>query len=93
MDQFIFVSLSHTHYWYSYEVGMLKVPAEYASSGIDYYVILWIDYTIGSLNVIVWIDYTIGSEAYYILDITKESGMARAGSVSSFVFKEKYERI
>ena len=25
MDQFIFVSLSHTHYWY--EVGMLKVPA------------------------------------------------------------------
>ena len=80
MDQLIFASLSHTHYWYSYEVGMLKVPAEYASSGIDYYVI-------------VWIDYTIGSEAYYILDITKESGMARAGSVSSFVFKEKYERI
>ena len=26
MDQFIFASLSHTHYWY--EVGMLKVPAE-----------------------------------------------------------------
>ena len=25
MDQLIFVSLSHTHYWY--EVGMLKVPA------------------------------------------------------------------
>ena len=25
MDQFIFASLSHTHYWY--EVGMLKVPA------------------------------------------------------------------
>ena len=24
MDQFIFASLSHTHYWY--EVGMLKVP-------------------------------------------------------------------
>ena len=27
MDQFIFASLSHTHYWY--EVGMLKVPAVY----------------------------------------------------------------
>ena len=27
MDQLIFTSLSHTHYWY--EVGMLKVPAEY----------------------------------------------------------------
>ena len=24
MDQLIFASLSHTHYWY--EVGMLKVP-------------------------------------------------------------------
>ena len=28
MDQLIFASLSHTHYWY--EVGMLKVPAMYA---------------------------------------------------------------
>ena len=27
MDQLIFASLSHTHYWY--EVGMLKVPVEY----------------------------------------------------------------
>ena len=26
MDQLIFASLSHTHYWY--EVGMLKIPAE-----------------------------------------------------------------
>ena len=26
MDQLIFASLSHTHYWY--EVGMLKVPAD-----------------------------------------------------------------
>ena len=26
MDQLVFASLSHTHYWY--EVGMLKVPAE-----------------------------------------------------------------
>ena len=25
MDQLIYASLSHTHYWY--EVGMLKVPA------------------------------------------------------------------
>ena len=25
MDQLIFASLSHTHYWY--EMGMLKVPA------------------------------------------------------------------
>ena len=25
MDQLVFASLSHTHYWY--EVGMLKVPA------------------------------------------------------------------
>ena len=29
MDQIIFASLSHTHYWY--EVGMLKVPAVYIS--------------------------------------------------------------
>ena len=27
MDQLICTSLSHTHYWY--EVGMLKIPAEY----------------------------------------------------------------
>ena len=27
MDQLICASLFHTHYWY--EVGMLKVPAEY----------------------------------------------------------------
>ena len=35
MDQLIFASLSHTHYWY--EVGMLKVPAkEYSGSiGIE----------------------------------------------------------
>ena len=30
MDQLIFASLSHTHYWY--EVGMLKVPAVVPSS-------------------------------------------------------------
>ena len=29
MDQLIFASLSHTHYWY--EVGMLKVLAEYGT--------------------------------------------------------------
>ena len=29
MDQLIFASLSHTHFWY--EVGMLKVPAVYYS--------------------------------------------------------------
>ena len=29
MNQLIFASLSHTHYWY--EVGMLKVPAEYGN--------------------------------------------------------------
>ena len=29
MDQLIFASLSHTHYWY--EVGMLKVPATHGS--------------------------------------------------------------
>ena len=34
MDQLIFASLSHTHYWY--EVGMLKVPAVvYNPSDID----------------------------------------------------------
>ena len=32
MDQLIFASLSHTHYWY--EVGMLKVPAEYIHSTV-----------------------------------------------------------
>ena len=31
MDQLIFASLSHTHYWY--EVGMLKVPANSIMSG------------------------------------------------------------
>ena len=31
MDQLIFASLSHTHYWY--EVGMLKVPALVLWSG------------------------------------------------------------
>ena len=30
MDQLMFASLSHTHYWY--EVGMLKVPAMYKST-------------------------------------------------------------
>ena len=30
MDQIIFASLSHTHYWY--EVGMLKIPAVDARS-------------------------------------------------------------
>ena len=30
MDQLIFASLSHTHYWY--EVGMLKVPAVFTNS-------------------------------------------------------------
>ena len=32
MDQLIFASLSHTHYWY--EVGMLKVPAESIKSQV-----------------------------------------------------------
>ena len=31
MDQLIFASLSHTHYWY--EVDILKVPAEYRLAG------------------------------------------------------------
>ena len=31
MDQLIFASLSHTHYWY--EVGMLKVPAVVGGTG------------------------------------------------------------
>ena len=30
MDQIIFASLSHTHYWY--EVGMLKVPVFHIAS-------------------------------------------------------------
>ena len=33
MDQFIFVSLSHTHFYW-YEVGMLKVPAENISEAL-----------------------------------------------------------
>ena len=33
MDQLIFASLSHTHYWY--EVGMLKVPAVVGSREFD----------------------------------------------------------
>ena len=34
MDQLIFASLSHTHYWY--EVGMLKVPAVTVSAFREY---------------------------------------------------------
>ena len=34
MDQLIFASLSHTHYWY--EVGMLKVPASRASIALAF---------------------------------------------------------
>ena len=34
MDQLIFASLSHTHYWY--EVGMLKVPAEAVRSLVGF---------------------------------------------------------
>ena len=30
MDQLIFASLSHTHYWY--EVGMLKVPVKHTQT-------------------------------------------------------------
>ena len=39
MDQLLFASLSHTHYWY--EVGMLKVPAAIRSNIINlfYYVL------------------------------------------------------
>ena len=33
MDQLIFASLSHTHYWY--EVGMLKVPIIYCYIGCE----------------------------------------------------------
>ena len=36
MDQLIFASLSHTHYWY--EVGMLKVPAVVDRLGLS---LLW----------------------------------------------------
>ena len=39
MDQLIFASLSHTHYWY--EVGMLKVPAVYIYVYIYIYLWLW----------------------------------------------------
>ena len=35
MDQLIFASLSHTHYWY--EVGMLKVPAVHLHSSPCWY--------------------------------------------------------
>ena len=34
MDQLIFASLSHTHYWY--EVGMLKVPAACRGGGVAF---------------------------------------------------------
>ena len=40
MDQLICTSFSHTHYWY--EVGMLKVPA-------DFYYIFKPPYAIGSV--------------------------------------------
>ena len=39
MDQLIFASLSHTHYWY--EVGMLKVPAEWVC-WVTYYILRYI---------------------------------------------------
>ena len=37
MDQLIFVSLSHTHYWY--EVGMLKVPAVQEHGFVTVYIL------------------------------------------------------
>ena len=41
MDQLIFASLSHTHYWY--EVGMLKVPAVHIIAGsLLFYVIAFL---------------------------------------------------
>ena len=33
MDQLIYASLSHTHYWY--EVGMLKVTAMFLPDSVD----------------------------------------------------------
>ena len=36
MDQLIFASLSHTHYWY--EVGMLKVPALWETQPVRHHV-------------------------------------------------------
>ena len=37
MDQLIFASLSHTHYWY--EVGMLKVPCNLINTYIHTYIL------------------------------------------------------
>ena len=45
MDQVIFASLSHTHYWY--EVGMLKVPARNhvsTSQVVKYYLEIYHSY-------------------------------------------------
>ena len=39
MDQLIFASLSHTHYWY--EVGMLKVPAVYILQCLMFCYVWW----------------------------------------------------
>ena len=53
MDQLIFASLSHTHYWY--EVGILKVPAVQ----VDW--IVWSEFlrTFKLVVVVVWFDGTI----------------------------------
>ena len=45
MDQSIFASFSHTHYWY--EVGMLKVPA--VCTVIVHHQLLWVN-TVSSSN-------------------------------------------
>ena len=53
MDQLIFTSLSHTHYWY--EVGILKVPAVQ----VDW--IVWSEFlpTFKLVVVVIWFDGTI----------------------------------
>ena len=64
MDQFMFASLSHTHYWY--EVGMLKVPAVSSTyqntprpSGHKKHLVRW-DQTLGQ-------QYNVGEKPTVIL--------------------------
>ena len=69
MDQFIFASLSHTHYWY--EVGILKVPIYY-----------WIDTASDPLDLVPSQIYTF-TKSYAVRHFWT-SGIAEYNSVRSF---------
>ena len=62
MDQLIFPSLSHTHYWY--EVGMLKVPADPYSAVCD-------DHTYTHTNDVIVLHFLLGIFLFFYILVRK----------------------